>query len=142
MQADTIARAAPHLLEVRDLQTTFDLSKTLSVCAVDGVSFTVDAGETLAIVGESGSGKSVTSLSIMGLLPKDIGRITGGSIKLQGREISTLSDAEMREIRGKEIGMIFQEPMTSLNPVHTIGNQIGEMVIRHEGLSKAKARAR
>ena len=142
MQADTIARAAPPLLEVRDLQTTFDLSKTLSVCAVDGVSFTVDAGETLAIVGESGSGKSVTSLSIMGLLPKDIGRITGGSIKLQGREISTLSDAEMREIRGKEIGMIFQEPMTSLNPVHTIGNQIGEMVIRHEGLSKAKARAR
>ena len=142
MQADTIARAAPPLLEVRDLQTTFDLSNTLSVCAVDGVSFTVDAGETLAIVGESGSGKSVTSLSIMGLLPKDIGRITGGSIKLQGREISTLSDAEMREIRGKEIGMIFQEPMTSLNTVHTIGNQIGEMVIRHEGLSKAKARAR
>lgn len=130
------------LLEVRDLQTTFDLSKTRSVCAVDGVSFDVHAGETLAIVGESGSGKSVTSLSIMGLLPKDVGRISGGSIKLNGREITTLNDTEMREIRGKEIGMIFQEPMTSLNPVHTVGQQIAEMVIRHEKVSKAKARAR
>lgn len=139
------AQAAPigtPLLEVRDLQTTFDLSKTLSVCAVDGVSFDVHAGETLAIVGESGSGKSVTSLSIMGLLPKDIGRISGGSIKLHGREITELSDAEMRDIRGKEIGMIFQEPMTSLNPVHTVGQQIAEMVIRHEKLSHAKARLR
>ncbi|GAB5447511.1 ABC transporter ATP-binding protein [Gymnodinialimonas sp.] len=130
------------LLEVRDLQTTFDISKTLSVRAVDGVSFDVHAGETLAIVGESGSGKSVTSLSIMGLLPKDVGRVSGGSIKLYGREITTLSDTEMREIRGKEIGMIFQEPMTSLNPVHTVGQQIAEMVIRHEGLSNAKARSR
>ncbi|UWQ95171.1 ABC transporter ATP-binding protein [Rhodobacteraceae bacterium M385] len=130
------------LLEVRDLQTTFDLSKTRSVCAVDGVSFDVHAGETLAIVGESGSGKSVTSLSIMGLLPKDVGRVSGGSIKLNGREITTLNDTEMREIRGKEIGMIFQEPMTSLNPVHTVGQQIAEMVIRHEKVSKAKARAR
>lgn len=130
------------LLEVRDLQTTFDLSKKLSVRAVDGVSFDVHAGETLAIVGESGSGKSVTSLSIMGLLPKDIGRISGGSIKLHGREITELSEAEMRNIRGKEIGMIFQEPMTSLNPVHTVGQQIAEMVIRHEKLSNSKARAR
>jgi oligopeptide/dipeptide ABC transporter ATP-binding protein len=133
---------APPLLEVRDLQTTFDLSKTLSVRAVDGVSFSVSAGETLAIVGESGSGKSVTSLSIMGLLPKDVGRVSGGSIKLRGREITTLSDREMRDIRGKEIGMIFQEPMTSLNPVHTVGQQIAEMVIRHEKLSKSKARVR
>lgn len=130
------------LLEVRDLQTTFDLGKTLSVRAVDGVSFDVRAGETLAIVGESGSGKSVTSLSIMGLLPKDIGRISAGSIKLRGREITTLSETKMRDIRGKEIGMIFQEPMTSLNPVHTIGQQIAEMVIRHENLSHSKARAR
>ncbi|MBY4891208.1 ABC transporter ATP-binding protein [Rhodobacteraceae bacterium N5(2021)] len=130
------------LLEVRDLQTTFDLSKKLSVCAVDGVSFDVHAGETLAIVGESGSGKSVTSLSIMGLLPKDVGRVSGGSIKLHGQEITTLSEHEMREIRGKEIGMIFQEPMTSLNPVHTVGQQIAEMVIRHEKLSRQKARAR
>ncbi|MEQ8366344.1 MAG: ABC transporter ATP-binding protein [Roseicyclus sp.] len=130
------------LLEVRDLQTTFDISKTLSVRAVDGVSFDVHAGETLAIVGESGSGKSVTSLSIMGLLPKDIGRVSAGSIKLHGREITALSDAAMRDIRGKEIGMIFQEPMTSLNPVHTVGQQIAEMVIRHEKLSNAKARTR
>jgi peptide/nickel transport system ATP-binding protein/oligopeptide transport system ATP-binding protein len=138
----TAPPAGTPLLQVRDLQTTFDLSKSLSVCAVDGVSFDVHAGETLAIVGESGSGKSVTSLSIMGLLPKDVGRISGGSIKLHGREITALSDAEMRDIRGKEIGMIFQEPMTSLNPVHTIGQQIAEMVIRHEKLSPAKARAR
>ena len=143
MPPDTIAtpKGVP-LLEVRDLQTTFDLSKKLSVRAVDGVSFDVHAGETLAIVGESGSGKSVTSLSIMGLLPKDIGRISAGSIKLHGSEITNLSDAEMREIRGKEIGMIFQEPMTSLNPVHTVGQQIAEMVIRHEKLSNSKARAR
>ncbi len=133
---------APPLLEVRDLQTTFDLSKTLSVRAVDGVSFSVEAGETLAIVGESGSGKSVTSLSIMGLLPKEAGRITGGSIRLDGREISALSDVEMREIRGREIGMIFQEPMTSLNPVHTVGRQIAEMVVRHTGMSRAAARRR
>ena len=130
------------LLSVRDLQTTFDLTKTLSVRAVDGVSFDVQAGETLAIVGESGSGKSVTSLSIMGLLPKDVGRVSGGSIQLNGREITQLDDIAMRDIRGKEIGMIFQEPMTSLNPVHTVGQQISEMVIRHEGLSKSMARTR
>ncbi|MDB2403608.1 ATP-binding cassette domain-containing protein, partial [bacterium] len=88
-------RGAP-LLEVRNLQTTFDLSKKLSVRAVDGVSFDVHAGETLAIVGESGSGKSVTSLSIMGLLPKGIGRVSAGSIKLHGQEITSRSDAEMR----------------------------------------------
>ena len=133
--------AAP-LLEVRDLQTTFYLTRTLSVRAVDGVSFSVGAGETVAIVGESGSGKSVTSLSIMGLLPKGIGRVTGGSIRLAGRELTTLGDAEMRAVRGKEIGMIFQEPMTSLNPVHTVGQQIAEVVVRHEGATRARARAR
>ena len=130
------------LLQVRDLQTSFDLSKTLSVKAVDGVSFDLHAGETLAIVGESGSGKSVTSLSIMGLLPKDIGRITGGSITLMGRDITHLSDAEMRNIRGRDIGMIFQEPMTSLNPVHSVGQQIAEMVMRHRSVGKSKARVR
>lgn len=139
---DTSAPKNTPLLEVRDLQTTFDLSKRLSIRAVDGVSFDVHAGETLAIVGESGSGKSVTSLSIMGLLPKDVGRVSNGSIKLNGREVTELGDAEMRNIRGKEIGMIFQEPMTSLNPVHTVGQQIAEMVIRHEKLSNSKARAR
>ena len=130
------------ILQVRNLQTSFDLSRTTSIKAVDGVSFDVHAGETLAIVGESGSGKSVTSLSIMGLLPKGVGRISGGSIKLAGTEISNHTDVQMREIRGKEIGMIFQEPMTSLNPVHTIGQQIAEMVIRHEKASKTRARAR
>ncbi|MEO0653851.1 MAG: ABC transporter ATP-binding protein [Pseudomonadota bacterium] len=130
------------LLQVRDLQTSFDLTKTLSVRAVDGVSFDVHAGETLAIVGESGSGKSVTSLSIMGLLPKDNGRITGGSITLMGRDITHLPDAEMRDIRGRDIGMIFQEPMTSLNPVHTVGQQIAEMVVRHRAVRKSKARVR
>ena len=138
----SVKKIAPPLLEVRDLQTTFTLSKSLSVRAVDGVSFDVHKGETLAIVGESGSGKSVTSLSIMGLLPKDSGRVSGGSIKLNGHEITNLSDSAMRKIRGKKIGMIFQEPMTSLNPVHTIGQQISEMIIRHENLTGAKARIR
>ena len=130
------------LLEVRDLQTTFRLSRRQSIRAVDGVSFTIDPGETLAIVGESGSGKSVTSLSIMRLLPKGIGAITGGSIRLKGRELTTLPEAEMRAIRGREIGMIFQEPMTSLNPVHSIGRQIGEVLIRHEGLTRDAAHRR
>ena len=134
-----LEKTAPPILEVRDLQTTFSLTKSLSVRAVDGVSFDVNKGETLAIVGESGSGKSVTSLSIMGLLPKDTGRVSGGSIKLNGREITTLDDRAMRKIRGKKIGMVFQEPMTSLNPVFTIGEQIAEVLRRHQNLGKNAA---
>jgi peptide/nickel transport system ATP-binding protein/oligopeptide transport system ATP-binding protein len=130
------------LLEVRDLQTTFDLGRHAKIKAVDGVSFSVLPGETLAIVGESGSGKSVTSLSIMGLLPKGSGRITRGQILLRGRDLVTLPEREMRKVRGKDIGMIFQEPMTSLNPVHTIGRQIAEVIIEHQGLSQAKAQER
>jgi peptide/nickel transport system ATP-binding protein/oligopeptide transport system ATP-binding protein len=126
------------LLSVRDLQTTFVLGRRAEVRAVDGVSFDVFPGETLAIVGESGSGKSVTSLSIMRLLPAATGKITGGQILFRGRDLASLSEREMRAIRGREIGMIFQEPMTSLNPVHTIGDQISETVIRHEGVSRAK----
>jgi peptide/nickel transport system ATP-binding protein/oligopeptide transport system ATP-binding protein len=126
------------LLSVRDLQTTFILGRRAEVRAVDGVSFDVFPGETLAIVGESGSGKSVTSLSIMRLLPAATGKITGGHIMFRGRDLATLSEREMRAIRGREIGMIFQEPMTSLNPVHTIGDQISETVIRHEGVTRAK----
>jgi ABC-type dipeptide/oligopeptide/nickel transport system ATPase component len=126
------------LLSVRDLQTTFILGRRAEVRAVDGVSFDVFPGETLAIVGESGSGKSVTSLSIMRLLPAATGRITGGHILFRGRDLATLSEREMRAVRGREIGMIFQEPMTSLNPVHTIGDQISEVVIRHEKVSRAK----
>ncbi len=130
------------LLEVRDLQTTFDLGRNVKIKAVDGVSFSIQPGETLAIVGESGSGKSVTSLSIMQLLPKGIGRITRGKIMLRGRDLTTLSEREMRGVRGKDIGMIFQEPMTSLNPVHTLGRQIAEVMIEHQGLTKAKAHER
>ncbi len=126
------------LLSVRDLQTTFVLGRRAEVRAVDGVSFDVFPGETLAIVGESGSGKSVTSLSIMRLLPAATGKITGGHILFRGRDLAKLPEREMRAIRGREIGMIFQEPMTSLNPVHTIGDQISETVIRHEGVSRAK----
>jgi peptide/nickel transport system ATP-binding protein/oligopeptide transport system ATP-binding protein len=138
----TDAGAGEPLLQVRDLQTTFQLGPRNSIRAVDGVSFDVRPGETLAIVGESGSGKSVTALSIMGLLPKGIGRISAGSIRLNGRELTELDDRQMRAIRGKEIGMIFQEPMTSLNPVHTIGAQIAEVLIRHERLSASRAWAR
>ncbi|MDA1104385.1 MAG: ABC transporter ATP-binding protein [Gemmatimonadetes bacterium] len=130
------------LLEVRDLQTSFVLGRGDAVVAVDGVGFTVDQGKTLAIVGESGSGKSVTALSIMRLLPARVGRITRGSIRMDGRELTELSDEEMRSVRGKQIGMIFQEPMTSLNPVHTVGAQIAEVLIEHEALSKVEARAR
>ncbi len=130
------------LLEVTDLQTSFMAGEGRTIRAVDGVSFTVRKGETLAIVGESGSGKSVTSLSIMRLLPKKTGFISGGDIKLGGQSLLTLSERDMRAIRGNKIGMIFQEPMTSLNPVHTIGRQIAEVVIQHQKLSKAQARSR
>jgi peptide/nickel transport system ATP-binding protein/oligopeptide transport system ATP-binding protein len=130
------------LLEVRDLQTSFLLGRREPVVAVDGVGFAVDPGETLAIVGESGSGKSVTALSIMRLLPARVGRITAGSIRLGGRELTALPEEEMRAVRGKEIGMIFQEPMTSLNPVHTVGAQIAEVLIEHEEVSSAEARER
>lgn len=135
-------RTSPPLLQVKDLQTTFRLGPRNSVRAVDGVSFDVNRGETLAIVGESGSGKSVTALSIMGLLPRGVGMVTGGSILHNGRDLTRLSDKQMRAIRGKEIGMIFQEPMTSLNPVHTVGAQICEVLMRHEQLSSGRARAR
>ena len=134
--------AEPPLLEVDDLQTTFIVGEGQQVRAVDGVSFAVKAGETLAIVGESGSGKSVTSLSIMRLLPKRVGRISRGAIRLRGKDMVTLSDKEMRAIRGNDIGMIFQEPMTSLNPVQTIGTQIAEVVMQHERLPKARAHER
>ena len=140
MTADAAAAEAP-LLEVRDLRTTFASGQGDALVAVDGVGFSVRAGETLAIVGESGSGKSVTALSIMRLLPAGVGRIASGSIRLRGRELTTLSEAEMREVRGKHIGMIFQEPMTSLNPVHTVGAQVAEVVERHEGLDRARAMA-
>ncbi len=126
------------ILTVDGLKTHFFTEDGITR-AVDGVSFTVDPGETLGIVGESGCGKSVTALSILGLLPPRIGRVVDGSVRFEGRELIGLDEAAMRAIRGNRIAMIFQEPMTSLNPVHTIGDQIAEAVQIHQGLGKADA---
>ncbi len=129
------------LLDVRDLRTWFDTSGGV-VRAVDGVSFDVQPGETLALVGESGCGKSVTALSIMRLVPSPPGRIVGGEVRFDGRDLLALADRDIRRVRGREIAMIFQEPMTSLNPVLTIGLQVTETMEHHLGLSRAQARAR
>ncbi|MFN3461718.1 MAG: ABC transporter ATP-binding protein [Oceanibaculum sp.] len=131
------------ILKVRDLKTHF-FTQDGVVRAVDGVSFEVSQGETLAIVGESGCGKSVTSLSILRLIQAETGRIVEGAVEFNGRDLTKLSEEEMRAIRGHEISMIFQEPMTSLNPVLTIGTQIAENVVRHmhvswqQGLDRAR----
>ena len=127
------------LLSVRNLKTHFYTEDGI-VPAVDGISFDLERGGTLGIVGESGCGKSVTSLSIMGLIPSPPGKIVDGEILFEGRDLTKLSEAEMRKIRGNEISMIFQEPMTSLNPVFTIGNQIMEAIMLHQKLDKAAAR--
>ncbi|PFA24654.1 ABC transporter ATP-binding protein [Bacillus cereus] len=127
------------LLEVKDLQVSFD-THAGEVQAVRGVTFDLKKGETLAIVGESGSGKSVTSKALMGLIPNPPGRIKNGEIVFDGRDLTKLSEKEMQQVRGKEIAMIFQDPMTSLNPTMTIGNQIMEGLIKHQGMSKADAR--
>ncbi len=127
------------VLEVKNLITAFKTDDG-ELRAVDDVSFSVMPGQTVGIVGESGCGKSVTSLSIMRLIPSPPGRIAGGQILFNGRNLLDLSVNEMRKIRGNEISMIFQEPMTSLNPVFTIGNQIMESVELHQKLSKAEAR--
>jgi peptide/nickel transport system ATP-binding protein/oligopeptide transport system ATP-binding protein len=127
-----------NLLQVSDLQTQFR-TRAGVVRAVDGVSFHIDKGELLSVVGESGCGKSITALSIMRLVSPP-GRIIGGSIKFDGEELLTASDARMRQIRGDEIAMIFQDPMTSLNPVYTVGEQIAEALRLHRGLSRKAAR--
>ena len=129
------------LLRIENLQTHF-FTDDGAVRAVDGVSYEIRAGETLAVVGESGSGKSVTALSILKLIPSPPGRIVGGKILFRGRDLVTASDQEMRRIRGKEISMIFQEPMTSLNPVFTCGEQIIEAVVLHEQIDRKEARER
>jgi peptide/nickel transport system ATP-binding protein len=136
-----VSLANSALLEVVDLRTNF-YSEDGITRAVDGVSFTVAAGETLGIVGESGCGKSVTALSIMQLLPRKSGRVVGGTIRFDDRDLLGLAEAEMRQIRGNQIAMIFQEPMTSLNPLHTIGEQIAEAVRIHQGLPTGAALAR
>jgi len=128
------------LLEVSGLRTSFKLEGGGEFAAVDGISFSVDSGRTLGIVGESGCGKSVTSLSIMGLLPKGQGRISAGSIRLEGTDLATLGPEAMRALRGNRMAMIFQEPMTSLNPAFTIGDQLIEGIRCHRDISAAEAR--
>jgi oligopeptide/dipeptide ABC transporter ATP-binding protein len=129
------------LLEVKDLHTEFRTGAGV-VRAVDGISYTVEQGETVAIVGESGSGKSVGALSILRLIPDPPGRITRGAVLFAGRDLMQLPDAQMREVRGGDIGMVFQEPMTSLNPVLTIGRQITETLEQHRRADRAAAHRR
>jgi peptide/nickel transport system ATP-binding protein len=129
------------ILAVRELRTQFNTLDGV-VRAVDGVSFDLERGETLGIVGESGCGKSVTALSILRLIPPETGRIASGSITFEGEELTRLSEEAMKRLRGHRISMIFQEPMTSLNPVLTVGTQIAENVTRHLGVSKKAARER
>ncbi len=126
------------LVQVRGLKTYFKTESGMAK-AVDGVDFDIQAGEVLGLVGESGSGKSVTALSILRLIPDPPGKIVDGSILYKGRDLLKLSWKEIRDIRGKEISMIFQEPMTSLNPVFTIGRQLMEVVLEHEDVSKKEA---
>jgi peptide/nickel transport system ATP-binding protein len=130
------------ILVVEDLRTEFATGEGPPRVAVEGLSFSVKRGETLCIVGESGCGKSLTALSVLRLLPRPYGRIGGGRILLEGQDLARLSDAEMRAIRGRAVSMIFQEPMTSLNPVLTIGEQIAETVMVHEGLDRKACLAR
>src|ERR1700728_3752160 len=128
------------LLDVQNLQAHFRTPEGINR-AVDGVSFHIDEGETLAIVGESGCGKSVTAMSLMRLIPVPPGKIAA-SVRFRGKDLLQLSDREMRAIRGNDIAMVFQEPMTSLNPVLTVGRQIGETLRLHQGLDKQAAEAR
>jgi peptide/nickel transport system ATP-binding protein len=127
------------LLEVEDLSVAFTRRGRWDVLAVDGVSFSVGAGETLGLVGESGSGKSVTSLAIMGLLPKRGVRV-GGSVAFDGRSLLQLKQDELRDMRGREMAMVFQDPLSSLNPVVPIGTQVTEVLVRHRDLSRSDSR--
>jgi len=130
------------LLSVRGLRTVFELGRGQISTAVDGVSFDLAAGEVLGIVGESGSGKSITALTVMGLLPKPPARVAGGEVLFEGRDLLKCAPAELRRIRGGAISMIFQEPMTSLNPVFTIGDQMTETIRAHERVGAEAARKR
>jgi oligopeptide/dipeptide ABC transporter ATP-binding protein len=129
------------LLEVRDLRTHF-FTREGVVRAVDGVSLSVDRGRTLGLVGESGCGKSVTALSILGLIPKPPARIVGGEVLFRGRDLTTLSERELEDVRGKQIAMVFQDPMTSLNPTLTIETQLVETIRRHTDASRREASRR
>src|SRR5438067_6299623 len=136
--ATTAGENAGAVIDIKGLRT-YLFTRSGIVKAVDDVSFSLRRGETLAVVGESGCGKSMTALSIMRLVPNPPGKIVGGTITIDGKDLVQVDEAEMRDIRGNEISMIFQEPMTSLNPVMTIGHQISETVRLHEDLSKAAA---
>jgi peptide/nickel transport system ATP-binding protein/oligopeptide transport system ATP-binding protein len=127
------------VLEIKGLTTQFQTRRGV-VTAVDGIDLTLDRGETLGIVGESGCGKSVTALSILGLLPKPAGRIAAGGIFFDGKDLARLREAELRHIRGNDISMIFQEPMTSLNPVYTVGFQVQEAIRKHRHMNKRDSR--
>ena len=140
-QPTSAAEPDEPLLVVDDLRTVFDLRQG-EVRAVDGVSFALKPHETLAIVGESGCGKSITALSLMRLVPDPPGRIASGRVVLEGRDLLALDEEAMRDVRGKDLAMIFQEPMTSLNPVLTIGSQIAEVVLLHENVSRKEAWAK
>ncbi|MEV5344439.1 ABC transporter ATP-binding protein [Streptomyces achromogenes] len=129
------------LLEVRDLRVEFQTRDGVAR-AVDGVGYAVDAGETLAVLGESGSGKSVTAQAVMGILDTPPGRITGGRVLFQGRDLLTLKESERRRIRGAAMAMIFQDALSALNPVLTVGDQLGEMFVVHRGMSRRDARVR
>ncbi len=139
--AYAVTKAGEHAGAVIDIKglRTYLFTRSGAVKAVDDVSFSLRRGETLAIVGESGCGKSMTALSIMRLVPNPPGKIVGGTITLEGKDLLQLEESEMRDVRGNDISMIFQEPMTSLNPVLTIGHQIAEAVRLHQDLSKAAA---
>ncbi|MDG1415305.1 MAG: ABC transporter ATP-binding protein, partial [Alphaproteobacteria bacterium] len=126
------------LLKVQNLRVELT-TRNGTAPVIDDVSFELHAGENLSFVGESGCGKSMTALAIMGLLPEGIGRITAGSIMFDGQELTELSQERLRRIRGNDISMIFQEPMTSLNPVYTIGEQIVEVLLAHQSISRADA---
>ncbi|HEY5649349.1 MAG TPA: ABC transporter ATP-binding protein [Nitrospiria bacterium] len=128
----------PSILQINNLKTRFHTSEGI-LPAVDGVSFAVEPGKVLGLVGESGSGKTVTALSVMRLIPDPPGRITGGEVLFDNQDLLAIPDEEMRRVRGRRISMIFQEPMTSLNPVFTVGNQISEMLRLHLNMSRKEA---
>ncbi len=124
------------LLEVRGLEVAFENEEGEDLVVVDGVDLSLKPGQTLGLVGESGCGKSVSALSLLRLLPQPTGKILNGSILWKGNDLLTMSTDEIRSIRGKEIGMIFQEPMNALNPAHTIGRQVDEVFLTHQGLDR------